>query len=47
MRTSQHTTPDRRSLKSSHQPAKTTHIAPKTALTTPICPHASPSTLLK
>ena len=47
MPTSQHTTPKLRSPKSSHLSAKTTHIAPKTALTTPICPHASPSTLLK
>ena len=39
MPTSQHTTPERRSPKSSHLPAKTTHIAPKTALAAPICPH--------
>ena len=43
MPTSQHITPKRRSSKSSHQPAKTTHIAPKTALSAPICPRVSPS----
>ena len=32
-------TPKRRSPKSSHQPAKTINIAPKTARDTPICPH--------
>ena len=43
MPTSEHTTPVRRSPKSSHLPAKTTHIAPKTARATPIYPHISPS----
>ena len=47
MPTSHHPTPERRSTDSSHLPAKTTHIATKTALAAPICPHASPSTLLK
>ena len=43
MPTPQHITPKRRSPKPSHLPAKTTHIATKTALSAPIYPHASPS----
>ena len=42
MPTSQHITPKRRSPKSSHLPAKTIHITPKTALAAPIYPHVSP-----
>ena len=41
MLTSQHTTPKRRSPKSSHRPVKTTHIATKTRS---IHPHFTPTT---
>ena len=43
MPTSQHTTPERRCAKTSHHPAKTVNIAPKTALAAPNYPHVPPS----
>ena len=47
MPTSKHTTPKRRSLKSSHWPSETTHIAPKIPQSTTITPNNPLLALLK
>ena len=39
--------PKRRTPESSHRPAKTTNIAPKTVLAAPIYPTSQPTALLK